>query len=654
MDCEQIRISQVEIPLPSKPPPYRPGDGPPLAPLRIQPEHDTDAFIVDKRVLPGTAPNGELKLHMYYVVGWPDLPAARVSILATQIYDYVSPRAVEDFEYKALLERDEEEERLEAETRRKIEIAAKNKIMTSTSTAPRTLNAPSQKRRGRPSKADLQSRQLAQQASLNTSQNIEVALPTASTSGPSLSTPKKRPAGEIATDIEEDIDEVDQEDAIYKQLCGYNDGSFEDMDMEGDKEDGDIPLDNIPETVSLGSEFRSYARTLWLKDSTLFKRTNGSLTLKPSTSYVPVPEVPRSNRQLPPQSSPTRTDNHPRVTPVPIPQPPFSLNKSMTPSQLSGAKYSTTPVPVPTPLRSNKEVPQPKLKPDTKHVVTPVPVPVPSWPRSTNKRDGSTQAPLPQPATASPEYRGFTPAGRSSGKWPSAQSHSPSDIPSQASLLNEKNSSTTRKESVHSKKKPPKPKPTPQKLEEQPQVWVVERLEGDKMINVDGKHVRYFKVRWEGDWPPDQNPTWEPEENITPALVKLYLKKKAARRTPASPKRRNSNNAPSNTPSFRHPTLKRKYSSVAEAFAGEGEDLGEVGASAAQSDESYTSPGGDYDNADEDDGEEEEMLVVAAEQEASPSRRDPRLRPKPEELGAAFMRDLAAAIRLSDESGSLH
>ncbi|KAI0135040.1 hypothetical protein F4814DRAFT_399709 [Daldinia grandis] len=648
MDREQIKKTHIEIPLPSKPPPYRPGDGPPLAPLRIQPEHDTDAFIVDKRVLPGTAPNGELKLHMYYVVGWPDLPAARVSVLATQIYDYVSPRAVEDFEYKALLERDEDDERLEAEMRRKMEIAAKNKTMTSASMASGASNAPSQKRRGRPSKAYLQSRQLAQQASVSTSQNIEVALPLASTSGPSLSTPKKKPLEEIPTDVEEDIDEVDPEDAIYRQLCGYTDGSFEDVGIEDNDGDGDIPLDNIPETMSLGSEFRSYARTLWLnKDSTLFKRTNGSLTLKSSTSHVPVPEVLRSNRQLPPQTSPARTNGHPRVTPVPIPLP-YNLDKSLTPSQLSSAKYSTTPVPVPAPLRSNKEVLQPKLS--AKHTVTPVPVP--SWPRSTNgKGDSTAQAPLPQPAAASPQHRSFTPAGRSSGKWPSAQSHSPGDITSQTSPLNEKNSDTNRKESTHLKKKPPKPKPTPQKPEEPAQVWVVERLEGDKMIqNVDGKHVRYFKVRWAGDWPPDQNPTWEPEENITPALINLYLKKKAAHHTAASPKRGSSNNISSNMPPSCQPTLKRKYSSVAEAFAGEAEDLG---ISAGLNDETYTSQGGDYNNADEDDGEEE-MLVVAAEQEASPSRRDPRLRPKLEELGANFMRDLAAAIRLSNEKGSLH
>ncbi|KAJ3479200.1 hypothetical protein NLG97_g8384 [Lecanicillium saksenae] len=34
--------------------------------------------------------------------------------------------------------------------------------------------------------------------------------------------------------------------------------------------------------------------------------------------------------------------------------------------------------------------------------------------------------------------------------------------------------------------------------------------------------VRYFKVRWEGDWPPEQNPTWEPEENIPDDLVREF------------------------------------------------------------------------------------------------------------------------------------
>ncbi|MDA4133383.1 MAG: chromo domain-containing protein [Thaumarchaeota archaeon] len=65
--------------------------------------------------------------------------------------------------------------------------------------------------------------------------------------------------------------------------------------------------------------------------------------------------------------------------------------------------------------------------------------------------------------------------------------------------------------------------PTQEEEAEEPS-WEVKRLEG--MREVDG--VLYFKVRWEGDWPPDENPTWEPEENIMKSLVNKYLKKHAA------------------------------------------------------------------------------------------------------------------------------
>ncbi|KAI1466880.1 uncharacterized protein F4812DRAFT_433122 [Daldinia caldariorum] len=648
MDGEQIEKWRIEIPLPSKPPPYRPGDGPPLAPLRILPEHDTDAFIVDKRVLPGTAPNGELKLYMYYIVGWPDLPAARVSVLATDIYNYVSPRAVEDFEYKALLERDEEEERREAEEKRRMELEAKRKLVTSTSTAPSNPAIPisGQRRRGRPSKAELQSRQLAQQSSFNISQSIEAALPPANTSGPSLSTPQKKLVGEIATDLEEEADEADPEDAIYRQLCGYNDDPFEDMDIDDDRRDGDIPLDNLPETMSSSSEFRSYARTLWLnKDSTLFKRTNGSLALKSSTSHVPVPEVLRSNTQPPLQPSPPRTETYPSIIPVPIP-PPYNIDRSTTAPQLHNPKHSITPVPVPTPLRSNKEAPQPK-PPDAKHPITPVPVP--SWPRLANKND--TQAPISQDSPDSPQYRGFTPAGRSSGRWPSAQSHS-GDIPTQTSPLTTQQIQGANHTESPQRRKPYKPKSAPQKEDEQAKVWVVERLEGDRVMNVGGKHVHYFKVRWAGDWPPDQNPTWEPEENITPALVKAYLKKKAARHAAKPPNKSNSSSISRAVPPLYPPTLKRKYSSVAEAFAGEeDDDPGEAGSSRGQNEKRHTYKEEDDNNDGGEDGEEGEMLVVAADQEIGYSRKGPRLRPRPEDLGAVFMRDLAAAIRLGDEKG---
>ncbi|CAK7565591.1 MAG: hypothetical protein SEPTF4163_003511 [Sporothrix epigloea] len=47
-----------------------------------------------------------------------------------------------------------------------------------------------------------------------------------------------------------------------------------------------------------------------------------------------------------------------------------------------------------------------------------------------------------------------------------------------------------------------------------------------KLVAAAGSHlVRYFLVRWKGDWPPDQNPTWEPAENLPPRMIRQYLKK---------------------------------------------------------------------------------------------------------------------------------
>ncbi|KAK8056234.1 hypothetical protein PG993_001461 [Apiospora rasikravindrae] len=90
--------------------------------------------------------------------------------------------------------------------------------------------------------------------------------------------------------------------------------------------------------------------------------------------------------------------------------------------------------------------------------------------------------------------------------------------------------------------------------------WEVKRLEGHRISEVDGQLVQFFKVRWEGDWPPSENPTWEPEENLHPRLVKQYLKKKA-KADGADTQSVSSLPMPSRPP--------RKYSSVAEAFEGE-------------------------------------------------------------------------------------
>lgn len=66
-------------------------------------------------------------------------------------------------------------------------------------------------------------------------------------------------------------------------------------------------------------------------------------------------------------------------------------------------------------------------------------------------------------------------------------------------------------------------------------LYEVDRLEDDFIATADEgtghvEPVRFFLVRWKGDWPPDQNPTWEPADNLPPRMVRQYLKKAARRR----------------------------------------------------------------------------------------------------------------------------
>ena len=87
-----------------------------------------------------------------------------------------------------------------------------------------------------------------------------------------------------------------------------------------------------------------------------------------------------------------------------------------------------------------------------------------------------------------------------------------------------------------------KPQAAPPEEQDDPEddpeddLYEVDRLEGDCYTYVDDdaailregqpvpkKLVQYFSVRWKGDWPPDQNPTWEPAENLPPRMVQQYL-----------------------------------------------------------------------------------------------------------------------------------
>jgi hypothetical protein len=131
----------------------------------------------------------------------------------------------------------------------------------------------------------------------------------------------------------------------------------------------------------------------------------------------------------------------------------------------------------------------------------------------------------------------------------------------------------------------PKPlKPAPQEVVETAEPpeepdWEVKRIEDMELYDVENVGVvRYFKVRWEGDWPPDQNPSWEPESNLPPDLIRRYMKNgKRKRDKPAAKKpAKQPTVAPSytsNKKSMKQTTLTwglpaKQYKSVSEAFEG--------------------------------------------------------------------------------------
>jgi hypothetical protein len=60
-------------------------------------------------------------------------------------------------------------------------------------------------------------------------------------------------------------------------------------------------------------------------------------------------------------------------------------------------------------------------------------------------------------------------------------------------------------------------------------VWVVKELLDDRYVYDKGTKVHMYLVNWEGDWPADQNPTWEPAENIRDNnLIAEYRRRKRA------------------------------------------------------------------------------------------------------------------------------
>ncbi|TFB00313.1 hypothetical protein CCMA1212_007784 [Trichoderma ghanense] len=198
-------------------------------------------------------------------------------------------------------------------------------------------------------------------------------------------------------------------------------------------------------------------------------------------------------------------------------------------------------------------------------------------PTSSVQRDGQGQQPL-----------SFPSATRSETLYPE-------NVPASEAGTTEESTQATAKPK-NSKKRPRPEEDSPPAQAEGETDWVVERIEDVEYYEVEGRGVvRYFKVSWEGDWPPDQKKTWEPEENIPPNLVRNFFKtsrnkrKSMAKSGPGKQSRDVKHTQPKNGVSKQQsshkqgpvmkqsrlswPGVRRKYSSVSEAFAGDQDNL---------------------------------------------------------------------------------
>ncbi|KAK7719075.1 hypothetical protein SLS63_010225 [Diaporthe eres] len=212
VDTKQEKpILQFHIPIRPRLPKYRPGSGPAPPRISLRPVHDSDAFIVDKVVLPRGPfhPSDHIRQRRcYYIVGWPDLPAARPVVDASKILEYVSPRTLEDWEYQDALRR--EEERDKSREAKEREVAEGKEGATPVDGGP----LPGARRRpGRPPRAMMMVAEPTPEPELNSEQEEIIHK---RMRGPSLSTPQKSRASQLVAEVEM-LEELEGSDQVHSR-----------------------------------------------------------------------------------------------------------------------------------------------------------------------------------------------------------------------------------------------------------------------------------------------------------------------------------------------------------------------------------------------------------------------------------------------------
>ncbi|KAF4982381.1 hypothetical protein FZEAL_1986 [Fusarium zealandicum] len=529
--------TRIEVQLRSRPT-YVPGNGPPLERISLLPPRDTTAYILDRIYLPspGQAADGmPLPRRMTYMVGWRDLPAAIMLIPAMRVLDYVSPQELEEWEFDMEEELDRQKEELAREE---------------------TEMVPKPKKQGRPPK----------HSKIETSVVAVAESKTAALPKPgvmSLTTPTKNRLADF-----EGLS--DEEGSPLRRL--QPETSADSTDLDGYQGFDDIGRASLQRDMDmrLGSQL-----------SLSHKAGSSSGTHRPSNiagkqAMDSFPSTGASTRR----STPKPAVVNPSVEAKKKATAASSLMAQMPSLGAAGrddgqGAYSSTDcswTPVEGSLNypdSDFETPQPESDTATARLMAEaarVQKKISTKPPSRPSPKSARTTPKPARATSKPARATPKPSrATSKSANPSPKSARPSPKPTRP---------------------PPKPDQQPPVEENEDPgepVWEVKRLEDMELFEVEGMGlVRYYKVRWEGDWPPDQNPSWEPEDNLPAKLVRNYRKQGKRKRV----------SAPAPAPLKPKPAQKKKqktqttlswglpagrYKSVSEAFEGAEEDEGGMG-----------------------------------------------------------------------------
>ncbi|KAL1895903.1 hypothetical protein Sste5346_005001 [Sporothrix stenoceras] len=508
--------------------------GPPAvntnADLGIDPREDDDDYDTDEEEekederYRQNPERQQIKRVLNYVVGWPDEPYARQLVPCTQILEYVSPRVLEDWEYalterqRAAREARREEKRAELLAKKKGKLKEEDDVVMG-DVLREVAPAPPKKKPGRPT-----------QTAAATAARVAAAAARKEAAAKGLPPPPKTPKktkpmamSSMTMAVPTPGGPADRSKRPGSSLSARS-------SLTGLQ----IQLDSTPMTVSIGgpppNPFSSPTSTEKTKAGPSLKR--------PFQKFVEQQVADDSESRSASLGVETATTNmsaieeevadsdgydqlqRPVIRP---PQPPQPHSMSMLPS-LRG----TPPVQHQPSQRS-----QPSQSQITSQTLAPTYIPPPDVPHAKQPKQSMTPGPQQPPTTQPPA----TLKRKRSEETPIPPSATPTtQQPPPPAPLQEQAAADLQQ-------------PDPE--EEEQDLYEVDQLEGDCMTVVDeggnpidenvedidlenppppppGSRVaRLFLVRWKGDWPPDQNPTWEPAENLPPRMVRQYLKRAA-------------------------------------------------------------------------------------------------------------------------------